>query len=277
MFTYIDSIQDLDFLNKELLQKTFLGVDTEFRRTSKNNMKLGLLQVNDDEEIYLIDTILIEEPKEQCSFLFSDSVTKIFHSCKEDIEAIYSWSGRVLVNLFDTQLAEAFLGGNYSIGYQPLVEQRLDIILDKNETRSNWIRRPLTDSQLKYAAADVEFLVYLFLEQRELLKDTKKLEWHNEEIRLLIPKVLCSSNNNETIISKLDKSEENQLLNKFHEIVINISDNEGINPTLFFSKKNQRDFIRICFNKGLHEASLNLSKWRRDLILDPLKNILEGY
>ncbi len=277
MFTYIDSIQDLDFLNKELLQKNFLGVDTEFRRTSKENMKLGLLQVNDDEEIYLIDTILIQEPREHCSFLFSESVTKIFHSCKEDIDAIHSWSGGILVNLFDTQLAEAFLGGNYSIGYQQLVEQRLGVSLDKNETRSNWIRRPLSDSQLNYAATDVEFLVYLFLEQREILKDSKKLEWLNEELRLLISKAFCASSNTETLKSKLDKSEENLLLNKFNEIVINISNKENINPTLFFSKKNQRDFIRACVNEGHKEASSNLSKWRKDLIHDPLKNILEGY
>ena len=57
LFTYIDSIEDLSFLNKELLQKPCLGVDTEFRRTTKDNMRLALLQVNDDEEIYLIGLI----------------------------------------------------------------------------------------------------------------------------------------------------------------------------------------------------------------------------
>ena len=74
MFTFIDSIEDLAFLNQELLNKPFIGVDTEFRRTTKDNMKLALLQINDDDEIYLIDTILINNPKENASFLFSDSV-----------------------------------------------------------------------------------------------------------------------------------------------------------------------------------------------------------
>ena len=162
MFTYINSISDLEVLNKELLHKPFLGVDTEFRRTRKDNMKLALLQINDAEEIYIIDTLLIEDTGDQCSFLFSSAVIKIFHSCKEDIEAIYSWSGGVMSNLFDTQLAEAFLNGDYSIGYQSLVEKKLGILIDKKETRSNWIRRPLTDSQLSYATSDVEFLIYLF-------------------------------------------------------------------------------------------------------------------
>ena len=75
MFIYIDSLKDLSFLNKELLQKPYLGVDTEFRRTTKDNMRLALLQVNDGEEIYLIDAVLISKPGDNCNFLFSDFLT----------------------------------------------------------------------------------------------------------------------------------------------------------------------------------------------------------
>ena len=156
MYTFIDSLEDLAFLNKELLSKPYIGIDTEFRRTSKDNMKLALLQINDEEEIFLIDTLLIKDPQDQVSFLYSNEVVKIFHSCKEDLEAVYSWTNEEMVNIFDTQIANAFLDSDYSIGYQGLVEKKLGIILDKKETRSNWIRRPLSDSQLKYAALDVE-------------------------------------------------------------------------------------------------------------------------
>ena len=146
MFIFIDSIDDLAHLNLELSQKPYLAVDTEFRRTSKDNMRLALLQVNDGEEIYLIDTVLIEDPGAHVNFLFSRTVLKILHSCKEDLEAIYSWTNKEMVTIFDTQIALSLLGGEYTIGYQALVEKELGIILDKNETRSNWIRRPLTDS-----------------------------------------------------------------------------------------------------------------------------------
>jgi len=80
LYTFIDTLSDLSYLNQELSQKPYLGVDTEFRRTTKDNMKLGLLQVNDDEEIFLIDTILIGDPGPNADFLFSPSVTKILHS-----------------------------------------------------------------------------------------------------------------------------------------------------------------------------------------------------
>ena len=103
MYTYIETIEDLSFLNKELLGRPYLGVDTEFRRTTKENMRLALLQINDGEEIYLIDAVRIDNPENVCDFLISDTVTKIFHSCKEDLEAVYSWTGRIMENLFDTQ------------------------------------------------------------------------------------------------------------------------------------------------------------------------------
>ena len=277
MFTYIDSLEDLSFLNKELLQKPYLGVDTEFRRTTKDNMRLALLQVNDGEEIFLIDAVLISDPKDNCDFLFSSSVIKIFHSCKEDLEAIYSWTGSVMKNLFDTQLANAFLDGHYSIGYQGLVEERLDISLDKKETRSNWIRRPLSDSQLSYAASDVDYLIHLFIEQERALIESNKLDWHKEELESLISNTFSPSTNFVEIGCNLTKSEEGNLLNKFNDIVLNIAEKYKINPTLFFSKKSQKEFIRLALDRGSEEALKGLTSWRRRLIRDPLNKVLLNY
>jgi len=277
LFTYIDSLEDLSFLNKELLQKPYLGVDTEFRRTTKDNMRLALLQVNDGEEIFLIDAVLINDPEDNCDFLFSTSVIKIFHSCKEDLEAIYSWTGSVMKNLFDTQLANAFLDGHYSIGYQGLVEERLDITLDKKETRSNWIRRPLSDSQLSYAASDVEYLIHLFIEQERALIESNKLDWHKEDLEFLISNTFSPLTNIEEIGCNLTKSEERNLLNKFNDIVLNIAETDSINPTLFFSKKSQKEFIRLALNRGSEEALKGLTSWRRQLIRDPLNKLLLNY
>ena len=274
-FNLIETLADLNFLNKELLLRPWVGVDTEFRRTTKDNMRLALLQINDTEEIYLVDTVLIDDPKDNCSFLFSDSVTKIFHSCKEDIEAVYSWTGKKMVNLFDTQLAEAFLNGHYSIGYQGLVEEKIGITVDKGETRSNWIRRPLTDSQLKYAASDVEFLIELFIEQKKSLNLSNKLEWHNEELDFLSSRILLPIAYDEDINTRLTKAEEKNLLNKFNDIVLHIAELEEINPTMFFSKKSQKDFLRLTINEGFEKASSEITSWRYRLIAEPLGSLLQ--
>ena len=273
MFTLIDSIEDLYYLNKELSLKPYVGIDTEFRRTNKYNMKLALLQINDDEEIYLIDTILIPDPKDSCDFLFSDTVIKIFHSCKEDLEAVYAWGGRAMSNLFDTQLANAFLNGDFSISYQGLIKDKFDISINKSETRSNWVRRPLTDSQLDYAASDVEYLVHLYANQKKELIESKKIGWHNEEVQSIIDSTFSSANLEQDLNFKITKSEERDLLFKFNEIVKNIALTEEINPTLFFSKKNQKEFLKLSLNNGIEEASKLLTNWRRDLIFSSLKEI----
>ena len=274
MYTYIETVEDLSFLNEELLEKSYLGVDTEFRRTTKDNMRLALLQINDGEEIYLIDTILIEHQENVSDFLFSNDVTKIFHSCKEDLEAVYSWTGRIMENIFDTQLANAFIDGQYSIGYQGLVEERLDIILDKNETRSNWIRRPLTESQLNYAASDVQYLIHLFEELQKELVESNKIDWLYEDLQSLVSSTFEPLSTSIETRSKISKNEELNLLNKFNEIVINVSTREKINSTLLFSKKNQKDFIRVALGKGLEEAFQTITLWRKELIQDSVKSLL---
>ena len=277
MYTYIETVEDLSFLNEELLEKSFLGVDTEFRRTTKDNMRLALLQINDGEEIYLIDTILIDHQENVSDFLFSNDVTKIFHSCKEDLEAVYSWTGRIMENIFDTQLANAFIDGQYSIGYQGLVEERLDIILDKNETRSNWIRRPLTESQLNYAASDVQYLIHLFEELQKELVESNKIDWLYEDLQSLVSSTFEPISTSIETRSKISKNEELNLLNKFNEIVINVSTREKINSTLLFSKKNQKDFIRVALGKGLEEAFQTITLWRKELIQDSVKSLLLQY
>mgnify|MGYP001170688360 CR=1 FL=1 len=274
MFTFIDSINDLSYLNKELSQKPYLGVDTEFRRTTKNNMKLGLLQVNDEDEIYLIDTILIGDPGPYADFLFSPSVTKILHSCKEDLEAIFAWTNKEMVNIFDTQIANSLLDGDFSIGYQGLVEQEMGIVLNKNETRSNWIRRPLSDSQLKYAALDVEYLIYLYKSQKAELISTTKLEWHDEEIKRLIDVTFNPLFDND-LERMITKAEELDLLIRLNKIVERISKREKINPTLFFSKKAQKDFLRLVFKNGLELACNQITPWRSKLIKEDVLNLLK--
>ena len=274
MYTFIDNREDLAYLNEELSQKPYLGVDTEFRRTTKDNMKLALLQVNDGDETYLIDTILIGDPGYNADFLFSPSVIKIFHSCKEDLEAVFAWTKKEMVNIFDTQIANSLLDGDFSIGYQGLVEKEMGIELSKNETRSNWIRRPLSDSQLKYATLDVEYLIYLYKSQRAELIRENKLEWHNQEIKRLI-EVTFNPLFDIDLERVISKAEESELLKGLNKTVERISKREKINPTLFFSKKAQKDFLRLIFKDGLELACTKITPWRSQLIKEDILNLLK--
>ena len=274
MFTLIDSLNDLEFLNQELKKKSYIAVDTEFRRTTKYNMKLGLLQINDEDEIYIIDAVLIDEPTKQVDFLFSNSVVKIFHSCREDLEAIYSWTEQKMVNVFDTQLANSFLGEDFSISYQALVEKKLGILLEKAETRSNWIRRPLTDSQLKYAALDVEYLIPIYKEQFSELSKYEKYQWFDEEIKNIIEFTLNPPTELNEFHRTVSRVQESEILSRLNTLIENTAHREKINSTMFFSKKAQKIFLRQMLVNGIEQSCEELTNWRRDLLEKDLYKLM---
>ena len=276
MFTLIETSEDLLFLNQELLQCPCVAIDTEFNRTTKDNMKLALMQVNDSNEIYLIDCLQIKEPKEICSFLSSQDTKKIFHSCREDIEAIYSWTKQGVLNIYDTQIANSLLGGSFSISYQDLVKEKIGLKVDKEETRTNWLRRPLSEAQLNYAAIDVYYLIDLYRLQRQEFSETNKLEWLEEESN----KILVSDSFIETPKDRLfniQKKEEREILLQFNNMVKAISRTENINPTLFFSKQNQKILLHNTLILGLEGALNNITKWRRELIKDSYSLLVSAF
>ena len=276
MFTLIQTLEDLIFLNGELLKCPYIAVDTEFRRTTKDNMRLALMQVNDSSEIYLIDCFQIKEPRETCSFLSSPYSRKIFHSCREDIEAIYSWTNKGVLNIYDTQIANSLLGGTYSISYQALVKEKIGLKVSKDETRTNWLKRPLTEAQLNYAASDVYYLIDLYRLQREEFSKTNKLEWLEEESNkgsaldsfIELPRDKLFSN---------QKKEEKEILNEFNNMVNKISRIERINPTLLFSKLNQRILVLNTLSFGLEIALQGITKWRSSLIKENFSKLMKSF
>ena len=276
MFTLIQTLEDLIFLNEELLKCPYVAVDTEFRRTTKDNMKLALMQVNDSSEIYLIDCLQIKEPREACSFLSSPDPKKIFHSCREDIEAIYSWTNKGVLNIYDTQIANSLLGGTYSISYQGLVKEKIGLKVSKDQTRTNWLKRPLTEAQLNYAASDVYYLIDLYRLQREEFSKTNKLEWLEEE------------SNKDTALDSfielprdklfsIQKKEEKEILNEFNNMVNKISRIERINPTLLFSKQNQKILVLNTLSFGLEIALQGITNWRSRLIKENFSALMKSF
>ena len=85
-----------------------------------------------------------------------------FHACGEDIDLIYHYADKKnLNNVFDTQVGLSFLGHGLQVSYQNALKLVLDIDIDKDQTRSDWLARPLTDEQMNYAANDVLYIMRL--------------------------------------------------------------------------------------------------------------------
>ena len=158
-----------------------VGIDSEFKRTNTFYPIPALYQVASNSKVFLIDPRSVEDWSPFVEFLEDDSKLKVFHACQEDLELFSFHMSVAPSNLFDTQLANAFLSESYSLSYANLVEEILGVALQKNETRSDWLRRPLTEAQLEYAVEDVHYLAEMYLSLKSKLEGNQRLNWFLED------------------------------------------------------------------------------------------------
>lgn len=180
-YEYIVTLDRLDEVVEACLSKPFVAVDTEFARFNTYYPIVGLIQIYDGECCYLIDPVAIGDFACLSKLMRQESVTKIFHSCSEDLEVFQHYLGEIPRPVFDTQIASAILGAGFSLSYQNMVERYLSVKIPKEETRSDWLRRPLSKAQMDYAALDVIYLLQVFKQQYSSLEKSNRLAWINEE------------------------------------------------------------------------------------------------
>lgn len=163
-----------------------VGLDTEFIRERTFWPQLALVQVATGDAILLVDMLVPGMPAALAPLLRDASTLKITHSASEDLVALQHACGCVPKPLFDTQVAAALCGIGAGIGYQRLVADLLGIAVDKGETRSDWLRRPLSPQQLDYAADDVRHLFALHDRLDAQLESLGRGEWLREDCARLV-------------------------------------------------------------------------------------------
>lgn len=158
-------------------------VDTEFMRRNTFYPEVALVQLcfeADDalrETAWLIDPLQINDPAPLAALFTDPAVLKVLHSASEDLEVFQRWLGVLPQPLFDTQRAAGLLNIGFGLGYRSLVQEICDVDLPKGETRSDWLQRPLTESQCEYAALDVTWLLPVWRELHARCEREGKLEW----------------------------------------------------------------------------------------------------
>ncbi len=172
---WVTNNHELEDLCAEL-QGAVLAVDTEFTRRTTYYAQLALIQIAAGERRVLIDPLPIDNWQAFRDLLSSPQV-KVFHAALEDLEVFRTEVEALPEPLFDTQIAAAFCGLGDSLSYAALVELMQGVQLSKAETQSDWMRRPLSDSQIHYALDDVEWLEPIYEALCERLSDSGKLEW----------------------------------------------------------------------------------------------------
>jgi len=177
---------ELKALCSRLAEHGFVAVDLEFIREKTYYPVLCLIQTASTDEAAIIDPLAPDIDLQPFFELMQNpKVTKVFHSCRQDVEIIYNLSGQIPTPLFDTQIAAMACGFGESISYERLVKAVLNIELDKTDCLSNWQLRPLNEHQLEYACGDVTHLTKLYLHLKQELDKKGRNEWIKEELELV--------------------------------------------------------------------------------------------
>lgn len=174
---YISTQEELEAFATRARQSPVLGIDTEFLRERTFYPKLCLLQMSTETEIVLVDPFGIADLGILRPLLLDEQVTKVFHAGRQDLEILLNETGVLPTPVFDTQVAASLLGYSQQLGLSALVLSECKVQLDKSDSFTDWSKRPLTDSQLAYAADDVRYLPAMYRKMRSRLCEKGRLEW----------------------------------------------------------------------------------------------------
>jgi ribonuclease D len=186
-FEIIDTKAGLDALVQDLLSAKVVAVDTEADSFYNYFDKTCLVQVATRHHIHLIDPLALGGPAELAPLgpiFAAPNISKVFHAAEYDLFVLKRDCGFQFHNLFDTMISAQLLGYP-SVGLAGIAERHFGVNLPKEEQRSDWSRRPLSQRQLNYAAADVVYLISLADKLTKELRQARRYRWAEEEFEAL--------------------------------------------------------------------------------------------
>lgn len=162
---------------KACMKSPYMAIDTEFLREKTYYPKTCLIQIGIEGQIAIIDPLEITNLNVLAAPLIDPGIIKIFHACTQDMDIILRETGVLPAPVFDTQIAATLLGKNQQASYATLVAQYCGVELSKKDSFTDWSRRPLSPSQVRYASDDVLYLPEIHEKMVELLNEKNRLDW----------------------------------------------------------------------------------------------------
>jgi ribonuclease D len=182
----ITTTQDLAHICTRLAKHAFASVDTEFIREQTFWPQLCLIQVAGPDDEAIIDPLSPGiDLKPFYDLMADETVVKVFHAARQDLEIVWTQAKLIPHPIFDTQVAAMVCGFGESVSYVNLVKQVTGRDLDKSSRFTDWSRRPLSQKQLTYALADVTYLRDIYKRLKEELESTRRAQWLDEEMATL--------------------------------------------------------------------------------------------
>jgi ribonuclease D len=182
----ITTTTELHNLCEKLSASDHVTVDTEFLREQTFWPQLCLIQLAGPEAEAVVDPMAADLDLAPFYKLMADqSVVKVFHAARQDIEIVYTKTGVVPAPVFDTQVAAMVCGFGESISYVNLVKRISGADIDKSSRFTDWSRRPLSEKQLVYALGDVTHLRDVYARLKSDLDTSGRSHWLAEEMSTL--------------------------------------------------------------------------------------------
>ena len=182
----ITTTKDLTDVCERLARHPFVTVDTEFLRESTYYPQLCVAQLASPDEAVVVDALAPGlDLAPFFTLMTNESVVKVFHAARQDIEIVWHRAGLIPHPIFDTQVAAMVLGYGDSISYDQLVQRITGDMLDKSHRFTDWTRRPLSQAQLEYAVSDVTHLRDVYQKLLADLGRRGRTEWVSEEMDVL--------------------------------------------------------------------------------------------
>lgn len=163
-----------------------VAFDTEFVSESTYRPELGLLQFATDSRSVAVDPLTIDDLSPWWDIMADEQTLVIVHGGQAEIRFCLHQIGQPPARLFDIQLAEGFRGRSYPLSYSAIVQRVLNRKVDSSQTRTDWLRRPLSDDQLRYALEDVDHVLEIWRKQKNWLEKHGRLPWAEAEMQRLI-------------------------------------------------------------------------------------------
>ena len=182
----ISTTGDLAAVCSRMAKQPFVTVDTEFLRETTYYPLLCVAQMASPDEAVVIDALATGlDLTPFFALMANESVVKVFHAARQDIEIVWNMAKTIPHPIVDTQVAAMVLGYGDSISYDQLVQRITGDTLDKSHRFTDWTRRPLSDAQIAYAVSDVTHLRDVYLKLATDLEKRGRSNWVEAEMEVL--------------------------------------------------------------------------------------------
>jgi ribonuclease D len=182
----ITTTSELAAVCARMANHPFVTVDTEFLRETTYYPLLCVAQLASPDEAVVIDALAEGiDLMPLFDLMTNESVMKVFHAARQDIEIFWNLGKKIPHPIFDTQVAAMVLGYGDSISYDQLVQRITGDAIDKSFRFTDWTRRPLTDAQLRYAVSDVTHLRDVYVKLSTDIQARGRTDWVRAEMDIL--------------------------------------------------------------------------------------------